>query len=200
MPNDDDAAQQSVEGTFADTRPVTLSRTDDGWEWPEEEFPAYMRVRWPSLVRSAVLLGCSPHDAEDLAQTVLARCFVSWAKVAQADDRDAYVYRVLVNAHTDSRRRHWWKERPSAEPPECEVTDDATGPVDISDAVERALGGLSQAHRAVVVLRFYAGLSEEQTATTLGVPVVTIKSRTSRGLKQLARSKHLADLQNWSSS
>lgn len=159
-----------------------------------------MTVRWPSLVRSAVLLGCAPHEAEDLVQTALASCFMSWSKVAQADDRDAYVYRVLVNAHADSRRRHWWKERPAAEPPEREDTHDANGPVDNSDAVERAPGGLSRPNRAVVVLPFYAGLSEHQTATALGIPAGTVKSRLSRALKQLSTSEHLADLPDGSSS
>lgn len=157
-----------------------------------EEFAAYMSARWPALVRTAVLLGCSPHDAEDIAQTALARCYMSWSKVARADDREAYVYRVLVNAYNDSRRRRWWGERPTAVMPEPATSAEPAEAVDRSDAVDRALRDLDDSQRAVVVLRFYADLTEAETAAALGLPVGTVKSRQSRALRQLAASRHLA--------
>ncbi len=40
----------------------------------DEAFSAFAEARWPRLVRSAVLLGCSPAEAEDVAQTTLLRC------------------------------------------------------------------------------------------------------------------------------
>jgi RNA polymerase sigma-70 factor (sigma-E family) len=162
----------------------------------EDEFAAYMAARWPALLRTAVLLGCAPHDAEDVAQTALSKCYVSWQKVARADDRDAYVYRVLVNAYNDSRRRHWWGERPSSDLTEPEASVDPTAALDESEAVDRALEDLDDAQRAVVVLRFFADLTEAQTAKVLGVPVGTVKSRQSRALRQLADSQHLTDRPN----
>lgn len=135
----------------------------------DADFSTYVAARWPTLVRAAVLLGCSPHEAEDLAQTALTKCFIKWARVAEAADTDAYVYRVLVNCYTDSRRRRWWGERPVAEPPEPAQAADDTAAVDAADAVHRALSRLSGANRAVVVLRFYANLSEKQMADVLGI-------------------------------
>ncbi len=79
----------------------------------DEDFSAYMSGRWTTLVRSAVLLGCAQPDAEDVVQTTLARCYTAWSKVSRAGNPDAYVYRMLVNALTDSRRRRWWGERPT---------------------------------------------------------------------------------------
>ncbi len=38
-----------------------------------EEFDAFVRERWSSLLRSAVLLTGDRHSAEDLAQEALAR-------------------------------------------------------------------------------------------------------------------------------
>src|SRR6478735_10612650 len=112
-----------------------------------------MGGRWGTLMRSAVLLGCAQPDAEDVVQTTLTRCYVAWPKVSRADNRDAYVYRMLVNTLTDSRRRHWWGERPTASLPEdADPADPLTG-VDTADAVDRALSGLTQEHRAVIVLR-----------------------------------------------
>jgi DNA-directed RNA polymerase specialized sigma24 family protein len=73
----------------------------------EDEFSEYVAARWPRLVRSAVLLGCSAAEAEDVVQTALTRCLVSWSRVQRADDRDAYVHRVLINTFTSARRRRW---------------------------------------------------------------------------------------------
>jgi RNA polymerase sigma-70 factor (sigma-E family) len=160
----------------------------------DEDFTDYMSSRWSTLVRSAVLLGCSRDDAEDLVQTTLARCYAAWPKVARADNRDAYVYRMLVNALTDSRRRHWWGERPTADLPDPADTADPLADIDVSDAVERALAGLSTEQRAVLVLRFFAHLSEAQTADALGIAAGTVKSRTSRALAALADNEHLTNL------
>lgn len=159
----------------------------------DPDFATYAAARWASLVRSAVFLGCSREDAQDLAQLTLLRCYVSWAKVQRANDRDAYVYQVLLNCLRDSRRRRWWGERPTQRLPET-VGADITSEVDVVDAVHRALAGLSKPHRDVVVLRFYANLSEQQTAHALGVGVGTVKSRLSRALANLSADSHLLDL------
>src|SRR3712207_8534237 len=86
----------------------TGGRVDD-----EAAFEAFVTERWPVLVRSAVLLGCGRAEAEDVAQTTLVRCYAAWSKVTAAENRDGYVYRMLVNAHRDSRRRRWWGEAPA---------------------------------------------------------------------------------------
>ena len=75
----------------------------------DDEFSAYVAARWPRLVRSAVLLGCSHAEAEDLVQTALERTLVHWRRVRRADDRDAYVHRILLNSFRSARRaaRRW---------------------------------------------------------------------------------------------
>jgi RNA polymerase sigma-70 factor (sigma-E family) len=157
------------------------------------EFSEYVSLRWARLVRSAVLLGCSPPEAEDVVQAALTRCLVSWAKVRRADDRDAYVHRVLINPFTSSRRRRWTGELPVAATPE-RLTDDETASYDDADAVRRSLARLSPDQRTAVVLRYYAHLSEQQMANVLGVAPGTVKSRLSRALKLLADDPHLSDL------
>ncbi|TYP83823.1 SigE family RNA polymerase sigma factor [Blastococcus xanthinilyticus] len=159
----------------------------------DEEFARFVDERWPVLVRSAVLLGCAPAEAEDLVQTALVRCYVAWSKVRGATNRDGYVYRVLVNCHHDSHRRRWRRERPTDELPEV-PSDDLTGQVDDADAVRRALARLSQAHREVVVLRYYAHLGEQQIADALRIAPGTVKSRLSRALAQLQTDLDVAEL------
>lgn len=145
------------------------------------DFSAYAGARWGNLVRSAVVLGCDIEDAQDLVQTTLLRCYASWENVQRAENRDAYVYRVLLNCHRDNRRRRWRGERPTEVLPE-QGTPDSTSQVDAADALRRALAGLSQANREVVVLRFLAHLSELQTADILRIAPGTVKSRLSRAL------------------
>jgi len=162
------------------------------------EFDEYVATHWPRLVRAAVLLGCTPTEAEDVVQTALVRCLVAWRRVRAADDRDAYVHRVLVNTFVSSRRRRWHGERPTDQLPEppggSGVDAGHEAGVDDRDAVTRALERLSADQRAVVVLRYYAHLSEQQTAVALGVPAGTVKSRLSRALKVLASDPSLTDL------
>lgn len=160
----------------------------------EADFSAYAAARWSTLVRSAVFLGCSIEDAHDLVQVTLLRCFQKWRRVQGAEDVDAYVYRVLVNCLRDSRRRRWWAELPTDTlGDDASRVDDQSESVVLADAVHRALADLSPVSREVVVLRYLAQLSEQQTADALGIPAGTVKSRLSRAVARLADSSHLVD-------
>ncbi len=159
----------------------------------EDDFRDFVSSRWSRLVRSAVLLGCSPAEAEDVTQAALERCLLKWSRIRRADDVDAYVHRVLLNTFTSSRRRRWTGERPTADPPDQVRTDD-TERVDLADAVVRALRRLPDDQRAAVVLRYYAHLTEQQMAAALGVAPGTVKSRLSRALDALGRDASLEEL------
>ena len=165
----------------------------------EAEFAEYARESWGTLVRAAVFLGCTVPEAEDLAQTTLVRCYTSWDRVATADNREAYVYRMLRNCLRDSKRRRWWAERPTERIPDS-ASPDRTAHVDTADAVHRAMEGLSRINREVVVLRYFVQLTEQQTADVLDIPTGTVKSRLSRALAQLAADHHLADLSEGTTS
>jgi len=52
-----------------------------------------------------------------LVQTALIRCYRAWGRVSKASDTDAYVYQVLVNCWSKSRKRHWWGEEPASNVP-----------------------------------------------------------------------------------
>ncbi|WP_020385983.1 SigE family RNA polymerase sigma factor [Kribbella catacumbae] len=156
------------------------------------DFSEYVAARWPGLVRSAVLLGCTRPEAEDLVQTTLERCLVKWGKVRDADHRDAYVHRVLINVFISARRRRWTGEKPVSDLPELAGRDETTG-VDDTDAMMRALDRLGTDQRTAVVLRYYAHLADPQIASVLGVAVGTVKSRLSRAVKALAEDPGLAE-------
>lgn len=166
----------------------------------DDEFGEYVAARWARLVRAAVLLGCTPHEAEDVVQTALTRCLVKWSKVQRADDRDAYVHRILVNTFIDQRRRMWRGEVPTEHLPEGEVPDAAASTVD-AVGLDRALAALGRDQRIAVVLRYYLDLTEAQMASVLGVAPGTVKSRVSRALTALGADPNLTAQETpWTSS
>jgi len=158
----------------------------------EASFAEFVRSQWSDLVRAAIFLGAGPHEAEDIAQQTLVRCYASWQRVTDASNRDAYVYRMLLNQLRDIRRTRWWRSRVDAEA-DAHV-DDASGQVVLADAVHQALDGLIKEQRDVVVLRYFVQLTEAQTAAALSIPPGTVKSRLSRALAALAGSHHLSEL------
>jgi RNA polymerase sigma-70 factor (sigma-E family) len=146
------------------------------------DFSEYVAARRAQLVRAVVLLGCPVADAEDIVQTALLKCHRSWRRVQGADQPEAYVYRVLVNTFRDARSRRWTGEVPTDELPEdVHEVDQLTG-LD----VRRALASMSHDHREVLVLRYFADLTEAESARALGVPVGTVKSRAARALAALS--------------
>lgn len=86
-----------------------------------EQFDEFMASRWPGLVRLAFGLTGDRWLAEDLAQTALASAYAAWWRVRRADDPDAYVRRILINASKSRFRRNRVSER-------------ASGPGDLADA------------------------------------------------------------------
>jgi RNA polymerase sigma factor (sigma-70 family) len=66
-------------------------------------------------------------------------------------------------------------------------------PYEERDALWRAIRRLPPRQRACVVLRYYADMSERETATALGCAVGTVKSQTSRALRRLGKELEDAD-------
>lgn len=159
----------------------------------DADFSEYAAARWHTLVRTGVLLGCDVRESEDLAQQTLLRCYLKWAHVERALDRDAYVARLQLNLLRQSRRRRWWGEYASDRMPDRPVSD-TTAQIDDADALARALRQLPEAQRQVVVLRHYLHFTEQQVAQATGVARGTVKSRLSRALATLAANPDLAAL------
>jgi RNA polymerase sigma-70 factor (sigma-E family) len=156
-----------------------------------EDFSAFAMSRWPGLVRLAFGLTGDRWLAEDIAQTALARAYVSWRRVSRADDPDAYLRRILVNASHRWYRRRRVAERPG-DPPEAPLE----GPADLVGeraAVAAALRQLPPRQRAVVVLRYWGDLTDTQIAAALGCSPGTVRSQLSRALAKLRVSPALAE-------
>lgn len=159
---------------------------------PEAEFREFMLGRWPSLVRFAYGLTGDRGHAEDLAQTALAKAYASWPRVSRADDPDAYVRRILVNANNSRFRKRRVDERSGTHLPDAPVADPAHDVAERS-ALLAALMELPPKQRAVVLLRYWDGLTETQVAAVLGCSVGNVKSQASRALAKLRTSTQLQE-------
>jgi len=150
----------------------------------EAGFRAFVETNGATLLHAARLLTGDHHRGEDLVQTALTKVYLKWGRI---DAPLPYARRALVNAHIDQTRRRWWGEKPTEvlpEPAGDEARSDLAGS-DSRDELRRILAGLAPKERAVVVLRYYCDLSEQDTAATLGLPVGTVKSTCSRALARL---------------
>jgi RNA polymerase sigma-70 factor (sigma-E family) len=160
----------------------------------EDDYRAFVDARYARLVRAAILFGSGVQDAEDAVQEALIRCYAAWSRVSAADDRDAYVYRVLVNGISRGRRRRWRGEIPYQVLPEPPPTDDPATAVSLSHSIRTSLDRLGREQRQVLVLRYFADLTEAQIATVLGIAPGTVKSRASRAIAALSEDESLRDL------
>ncbi|MFI6506540.1 SigE family RNA polymerase sigma factor [Streptosporangium sp. NPDC050855] len=152
-------------------------------EEDEAAFDEFLAARSTALLRTAILVcGASPHDAEDLVQNALEKVYRHWSRIRH-DNPESYARRVVVNAAINvSRRRRVIQEITFARPPETAV--DAPD-VDLRDALLAELRRLPARMRAVLVLRYWEDLSENETATLMGCSAGTVKSQAARGLARI---------------
>jgi RNA polymerase sigma-70 factor (ECF subfamily) len=152
----------------------------------EVQFVEFVRARSAALLRLAVLLTGDVQDGEDLLQTALVKAYRSWWRLRSPELAERYVRRILVTSVISWRRRGSRREQATDRLPDCHV---AGLEVEVADRIvmRQALRALSPGQRAVLVLRFFDDLSEQQTADLLGCSVGTVKSQTSRGLAALRR-------------
>ncbi|MBB5154207.1 SigE family RNA polymerase sigma factor [Saccharopolyspora phatthalungensis] len=151
----------------------------------EDDFAEFVRVALPGLIRYGHALTGNPHDAADLVQTVLEKVGARWAKISRnCDDPSAYVRKAMANTHV-SRWRRARRETLLADFPDvpAAVQKDRLE----HEPVWVALKSLPPRQRAVVVLRYYEGLSELEIADTLGVSCGTVKSQASKALATLRK-------------
>ncbi len=156
-------------------------RADDG-------FADFFTATWPWLYRVAVAITADPGSAEDALQSTFARVYADWSRIGSVGRPEAYVRRMVVNEILSTRRRGWWaRERPREHlGAGLSVPSPETGVVD-RDALWVQVQALPLRQRAVVVLRYYEDLSEQQIAEVLGCSRGTVKSQASAALASLRR-------------
>ncbi|MDP2290374.1 MAG: sigma-70 family RNA polymerase sigma factor [Actinomycetota bacterium] len=139
-------------------------------------FGDFYRAEWAGAVRLASLL-VQRVAAEDLVQDAFAAVY---PKFASLDNPAAYLRVAIVNGCRQSHRRR-------------AVEVDRMPRLALADATPPELGELADVvaalpyrQRAVLVLRYWVGLSEQEIAEALACRPGTVKSLSSRALERLS--------------
>jgi RNA polymerase sigma-70 factor (sigma-E family) len=157
------------------------------------DFEEFVAARSGSLLRTAYLLCGNRETAEDLVQSALAKAFPRWRRIRRADQPEAYVRRMIFNLAADSwrerkgvRLQEWDEELGDPQPVGANAPHaDPADRVALRAALIQALRSLPFQMRAVLVLRYWEGLSEREAAEMLGCSLGSVKSQASRGLARL---------------
>jgi len=161
---------------------AAVRRRPEGANDPAVEFDRFYVQNRDQIARALSLSLRNSDLGAEAADEAFVRACQRWAEVSTYANPQGWVYRVAMNwARSWLRRtRRELEKRPLLV--KSEVAEDQLLDVDL----ERALEGLSPAHRTVVVARFFMDWSVEETADALGIRPGTVKSRLSRALDQLA--------------
>ena len=145
--------------------------------------------------RTAFLIAGGGTEAEDAAQEGFVKAWRALGRFRAGAPFKPWLLRIVANeAHnrrrSAGRRAHLAVRAAAAEPsggaapsPEASVVD-----AERRDELLAAVNDLPDDQRVVVALRYFAGLSEDEIAETLGIAQGTVKSRTSRELERLRES------------
>jgi RNA polymerase sigma factor (sigma-70 family) len=136
-------------------------------------FDDLFRRERTGMVRLAYLITRSTAVAEEVTHDAFVEVYERWSRL---DRPGAYLRRCVVNRAIRHNRR---RDRD----PSLSVVRDDSAPA--YDHTLDAVGRLPAQARAMVVLRYYASMSQQEIADVLGIPVGTVKSGLHRALAQL---------------
>jgi len=129
------------------------------------------------LYRIARLILRDYDSAEEAVQEALVRCWRDLPRLREPDRFDAWLNRILLHAITDEARdRRRFRANVARIRMDPVQLDDSARLAD-RDEIARVFDRLSIEHRTILVLHHYLGLTLDEAAATIGIPVGTAKSR-----------------------
>ncbi len=160
------------------------------------------------LYGAALRLTRNPTAAEDLVAEAFARAWKSLDQFRPGTNLRAWLYRILTNAYINIFRKkkrepekvsvdayekvdqfHLFNRLASHTPAGPDPVKDVIGRMTNED-FRKALDALPEEYRAAVVLFDLEGLSYQEVADSLDVPLGTVRSRLARGRRQLQTALH----------
>jgi RNA polymerase sigma factor (sigma-70 family) len=154
----------------------------------EEIVHRYQQVAF----RTAYLITRSAADAEDAAQEAFIKAYRALGSFRAGAEPRPWLLQIVANEARNRVRssgRRYQLElrlaegyRPGGAAPSPEA---AAVAAEDSAHLLSLVNGLSEEDRLVIASRYFLELSGEETATTLGIPEGTVKSRLSRALSRL---------------
>jgi RNA polymerase sigma-70 factor (sigma-E family) len=158
---------------------------------PADDLAGLFRAHHLELVRLAAFVIGDVAAGEDVVQDVFVRLHQRWDSLAGQRDPLPYLRTAVVNGCRSAFRRRASLLRrqaaAAADPPPPLTAEESVLLSEDRRRLLAALAALPRRRREVLVLRYYAGLSEAEIASTLGISAGTVKSTAARGLDALAR-------------
>ena len=144
-----------------------------------EEFAVRVQRVRTRLYRTAYLYLGSEADALDAVDEAVYKALRALKQLREPELFETWITRILINeCHKELRRR----KRFSGEEPLPETAGpDAYGHLPLKEAIRR----LPEELRSVVILRFFAGYTQTETAAALEIPQGTVATRQRRALQLL---------------
>jgi RNA polymerase sigma-70 factor (sigma-E family) len=150
------------------------------------------RAQATGLIKLAVIMLGDRTAAQDVVQDAFFGLYRKWDQYGAPDNALAYLRASVLNgcrAAVRQQRRHQRRDRAAAAQASLSA-ESAEAMVLIGEehrAVLLAVQRLPNRQREALVLRFYLGVSEQDTARAMGISQGTVKSATSRALAALGR-------------
>ena len=116
--------------------------------------------------------------AEDAAQQALIDIWRHLPELQDPDHFQAWTYRIVVRAaYAEAKHQRSWTLKAGAVSLDRATSPDHAGSIADRDQLARGFDRLPLDHRAVVVLKHYAGLANDEIAAVLDIPEGTVRSR-----------------------
>jgi RNA polymerase sigma-70 factor (sigma-E family) len=165
---------------------------DDAVTWDADEaITQIYAAHYRSLVRLAALLLRDVGASEEVVQDSFIAMHGAWRRLRDPDRALAYLRQSVVNRSRSVLRHRTVELRhaPAPMPDAASAEHGAMGSLEHQEVIV-ALRRLPERQREVLVLRYYADLSEAQTAHAMGISAGAVKSHTLRGMAAL---RHLLE-------
>jgi RNA polymerase sigma-70 factor (ECF subfamily) len=146
-----------------------------------------------AALRTAFAVMGSESEAEDVTQEAFVKAFRALPRFREGLPLRPWLMQIVANEARNRRRSQGRRERlavraaavgGTARRESGSAEELALGAVSAGE-LRAALARLDDRDRTVIALRYFAGLSEAETAAALDVPAGTVKSRLSRALDRL---------------
>lgn len=138
------------------------------------------------------------HDAEDIAQEVFIKVYRSLDRFRHDAQLSSWLYRIVMNACIDYRRRHAASGRAPAgadvEQKMLDTPEDSPGPEarayagELGEVLESEIRRLPAGQRIVLVMRHYQGMKLCEIAVALGLAEGTVKRQLHAAVHRLRQS------------
>jgi RNA polymerase sigma-70 factor (ECF subfamily) len=154
-----------------------------------DDLEAWLEEGYPRSFRTACLILGNRFDAEEAVQEAYLRAWRFRSSLSGESDIKPWLYRIVVNSCNSKLRREIpHRDRRSGDEglAGTSTIGDTPTRVALSQDIVRALQDLPLHLRVVVILRYYADLSEREIATAIGRRQGTVKSRLHEARRLLA--------------